>query len=132
MGNLAEKEITSILQEYANSINTARTDMISSFYTEDGLFMPEGFKTLAKAQLLFKRSGNFFERKEFNITYAIENISIDTDYAFVAAAASTSTKDVVSDIVSEKKSQDFFVFRKEAGQWKIFRYMFNNLSTIAS
>lgn len=132
MEKIAEKEINDVLIAYADSINTAQTDAISSFYTEDGLFMPAGFKTLAKAQLLFKRSGNFFERKTFKIAYAVENILIDADYAFVSAAARTSTKDVVSDIISEKTSRDFFIFRKEAGNWKIFRYLFNNVSELVS
>lgn len=126
MENLAENEIAKVLQEYAQAINTVQTDLIHTFYAKDGLFMPEGFKTLARKQLLFSRSRIFFERKKFKIAYTVDHIAYDGNYAFVSASAITSIKDVVSGTAIEKSSRDFFVFRREAKTWKIFRYVFNS------
>ncbi len=125
MKNLAENEIATVLQEYAQAINTVQTDLIHTFYAKDGLLMPEGVKTLTREQLLFSRSHIFFERKKFKIAYMINHIACDGKYAFVSASAKTSMKDAVSGIAVEKSSRDFFVFRRDADTWKIFRYVFN-------
>jgi len=128
MGNTAEKEIIGVLDEYALSLNSARYDSIAEFYTEDGILMPQGYKTFSKADFLKNRSGDFLERTDFRIEYTIEDTVLDENYAFVTAIAKTSSKNFSTGDISKKTSRDFFVLRKGDENWKIYRYMFNTLS----
>lgn len=125
MGNIAEKEILNILNEYAFSLNSAQYNSIAAFYTEDGQFMPEGFKTISRGDFLKNRSGNFLKSTDFKIDYTIENTFVNNNYAFVSAVASTSTRDFSTGEISVKTSRDFFVLRRDDDNWKIYRYMFN-------
>jgi ketosteroid isomerase-like protein len=130
--NNYEKEITKLLSDYALSLNSAQVDLIPAFYAEDGLFMPDGIKKISKSDLLEKSTGNFLKQTDFKIEYTTEDIVMKDSYAFVLAAAKTSTKNLVTGDVSKKTSRDFFVLRKEGDEWKIYRYIFNNVLRIAS
>ena len=69
------------------------------------------------------------KEKDFNIEFSEIIVKIDDNYAFVQAVARTSENDGEKSSTLEKTSRDFFVFRKEEADWKIFRYIFNNVKT---
>src|ERR1700709_1200587 len=79
-----------LLAGYAAALNAANANSLSSFYTHDGLFMPDGHKSLTVADLK-KVSGNFLKNANFQIDYDIDNIVVDHGYAFVSATALTRT-----------------------------------------
>jgi len=119
------KAVRQLVTAYADTLNTANIGLISAFYTDDGLFMPAGIKTLAFQDLLTRNDGSYIKRTKFHIDFTVEDIVLDTRYAFVQAIAITTTYDPVTGQPSTKQSRDFFVFRKERKAWKIYRYMFN-------
>ncbi|CAM4370419.1 Ketosteroid isomerase homolog [Pedobacter westerhofensis] len=122
-------DIRNTLTDYAKTLNTADKAAIPGFYTSDGKFMPEGYKTLGSFELL-KSSGDYLKDYNFKIEYSIQDIVIDNHFAFVVADAKTSEKDPVTGITFDKQSRDFFVFKKIADQWKIYRYLFNKVKNI--
>jgi ketosteroid isomerase-like protein len=132
MNNIEEKQIIKLLQEYAFLLNSAHIDLIPTFYTEDGLFMPDGLKNLTRLDITKRTSGNFLKKINFKIEYTAKSIVVQDSYAFVLAAAKTSTKNALTGDINEKTSRDFFVLRKESDNWKIYRYMFNNVLNVAS
>lgn len=115
-----------LLSRYAKVLNAADAAAIPSFYTQDGVFMPDGFKMLSVADL--EKSGSSYLKKvNFQITYQVKNVKIDRDYAFVEAAAQTTIADISTGKESKHFSHDFFVLRNEGESWKIFRYIFNQV-----
>lgn len=123
-----QEEINSVqelLTAYADTLNTANIGLISAFYTADGSFMPDGIKTFTMQDLSTRNNGSYINRTKFHIDFTIEDIVLDTRYAFVQATASTITHDPLTGQQSAKQSRDFFVLRKERKAWKIYRYMFN-------
>jgi len=115
-----------LVGEYAAALNVANVDLILAFYTADAVFMPENTHKLTKAGLL-KNGQTFLNKNRFHISYSIQDITVKDEYAFVQAQARTNTINPETNQVVSKTSQDFFVLRKEQQEWKIFRYMFNNV-----
>ncbi|TXK36948.1 nuclear transport factor 2 family protein [Pontibacter qinzhouensis] len=120
--------VEKLLSQYAQALNTADAPSIPSFYTEDGQFMPHGFRVLSTGELV-KRSNNYFKKVRFQIDYYVQNTIVDGGYAFVQATAKTITTDFATNREAQQTSRDFFVLRKEQEEWKIFRYTFNNLKS---
>ena len=119
--------IEKFLTAYTEALNSANTALIPSFYTEDGLFMPNGFKALTTGDLL-NGSKSFFKKANFHIGYAVPDTVVDGDYAFVQTTAQTTTTDTEKSQEIRQTSRDFFVFRKEKEDWKIYRYIFNKMT----
>jgi ketosteroid isomerase-like protein len=129
MNNQEEKTtIENVLADYAQVLNTAKTDAIASFYTPDGVLFPEGVAKGLKPAQLAGTCIAFFTNNEFSISYALEAFSVDGPYAFVEAKAATSCKDLKSGNVTDKTSKDFFVLKQQEGAWKIYRYIFNTIA----
>jgi ketosteroid isomerase-like protein len=114
-----------LLHSYAEVINKADSKSIASFYSFDGLFMPDGFKTLTKKDL-DAAGGKFLKSTNFKINYDIKNVTVGNEFAFIDATALTTTTSSGGKEINEN-SRDFFVLRKDGIYWKIYRYMFNKL-----
>ncbi|MCF6402541.1 nuclear transport factor 2 family protein [Chitinophaga filiformis] len=125
MGIQEEKQaIQQLLTAYADTLNTANIPLIHLFYTSDGLFMAADTKTFTTLDLSTRNNGSYLKRTKFHIDFTVHDIALDTRYAFVQATAVATTHDPVNGQQSIQ-SRDFFVLRKEAKAWKIYRYMFN-------
>jgi uncharacterized protein (TIGR02246 family) len=113
------------LAAFADALNSNNRESIAGFYTQDSLFMPDSNKTMSKETLLNSSSQGYFKKLKFHIEYTVKDITVDDRFAFVHAAAQTTTTDLVNGQESSTSTRDFFVFRKESDQWMIYRYIFN-------
>lgn len=113
---------------FESALNLRNVNDILSIFSDEAIFMPHGNKTLKKSQI-GKSGSKFLIESDFKIQFYNMNIAIDETYAFVDAIAKISQNDKESSSKLEKTSRDFFVFRKEEGDWKLFRYIFNNVKT---
>ncbi len=122
--------IHNILNDYATALNAADIASIPAFYSVDGIFMPEGYPTITKPAHLTAAAGTYLLKAAFSIEYYIEDIVIDNQFAFVTAHAKTLQKDSVTGVVIGKTSRDFFILKESENRWKIYRYIFNNVTVI--
>jgi uncharacterized protein (TIGR02246 family) len=114
-----------LLAQYARALNSADTAALPSFYTPDGVYMPDGVQTVP-ASALAARGAAFFAKAGFDIDFAVESVAVDGTYAFVQATAHTrTTKGATQPQV--RRSRDFFVLRQQEQGWKIFCYIFNRV-----
>lgn len=128
MSYTKEKEaIGTLLGDFAQVLNNGETNAITGFFDRNAVFIPDGMKKIIEGNQLGKTSNGYLKRADFKITYVIKDIVIENQFAFVEAFA-TTTENRVSDLKPvQKKSIDFFVFKKEDENWKIYRYIFNNV-----
>ncbi|MGS2739280.1 YybH family protein [Sinomicrobium sp. M5D2P17] len=118
--------IMNVVRDYATVLNTARIEAIPGFYTDDAIFMANGSRGITKNDLQKNTGGKFFSHNRFRIEYKPEEIIVYELFAFVTATARTSTDNIPLGITLNNTTRDFFVFKKIAEDWKIFRYMFNS------
>lgn len=122
--------IHNTLNDYATALNAADIDSIPAFYSSDGIFMPAGYPTITKPAHLTTAAEGYLVKTAFNIEYYIEDIVIDNQFAFVTAHAKTLQKDNITGAVIGKTSRDFFILKEFEDRWKIYRYIFNNVTVI--
>jgi len=113
-----------LVAAYAKILNAADSAAIPSFYTHDGVFMPDGFKTLQTADLV-KTGGSYLKKANFQISYDLQEVVVDKGFAFINATAQVTSTDLSTGKIINRSSRDFFVLRKQEQEWKIFRYIFN-------
>lgn len=121
-----ENHIIRLLDDYAAMLSTGASELIPSFYAEDGLFMPNKLKSFSKSDIIITTSGSFLVESDFEIEFTDKNIVIEGNYAFVSAIAKTSSRDSLTRKITSNTTRDFFVLRKIDNEWKIYRYMFND------
>lgn len=112
-----------VIKEFTDTLNQGRFHQIAPLYTEDGIFMPDGYKSI-KSKKLASTASKSVVGDNFKIAIQIEQVEVDGNYAFVTASAEVSE----GENNAPKKSRDFFTLRKNGEQWKIYRYMFNNFA----
>lgn len=115
------------IQNFAAALNSGNIENVLSFFSEDAVFMPDGFKTLKKKQI-GKSGSNYLKETDFKIQFDNVKIDVKENYAFVEAVGSTSQIIEKNLSTIEKQSRDFFVLRQEQNLWKISNYIFNNVA----
>ncbi|MEJ5963768.1 YybH family protein [Pedobacter immunditicola] len=128
MDTQQEKQaVESLLNKYAEAINAGNGSLMPNFYTQRAVFMPNGRKNISRNDL-DRDSKNLFKKVAYSIEFAVQETTIDGNYAFVQAAAQTTITKLATGEKTTKGSRDFFVLQKEQEHWKIFRYIFNNVN----
>jgi uncharacterized protein (TIGR02246 family) len=128
MSDIEEKtKIKQLISDYAAALNSANIELIPSFYAEDGLFMPDGLRTFTTDDLSNKLRGTYLKRSQFSISYDISDVVVNGDFAFIQAQASTLSVNPTTGKTTTKSSRDLFVLTQEENNWKIYRYIFNNV-----
>ncbi|MCX8534131.1 YybH family protein [Chryseobacterium luquanense] len=127
MMNHHKNVIKESIQNFELALNSGNIESVLSFYSEDAVFMPDGFSTLKKGEIGRSRS-NFLTEKDFKIKFDNLKIDVKDNFGFVEAVANTSEIDPKGTSKVQKTSRDFFVLRQEENQWKIFSYIFNNVT----
>lgn len=118
--------VTALIQAYADTLNSGNARAIGSYYATDGAILPNGYKTIKKEQLE-QVSGDYLRKSNFTIDLRTESISIDGDYAFADSVATASSTAADGTLLT-KTSRDLFILRKKADEWKIYRYIFNDMN----
>lgn len=129
---LNEKElIIKRVNDYAETITRTNIESLADFYTVDGVFIPDNYNTIRAVELNGNKAKNFLTSNEFKIEFSVKEVAISMDFAFVTAIAKSSSKNKQTNEKIVRTSRDFFVLKKVDTEWKIFRYLFNNVKILA-
>jgi ketosteroid isomerase-like protein len=115
------------IQNFAAALNSGNVENVLSFFSEEAVFMPDGFKTLKKKQI-GNSGSNYLKEIDFKIQFDNVKIDVKDNYAFVEAVGNTSQIIEKNLSTIEKQSRDFFVLKQEKNLWKISNYIFNNVT----
>ena len=124
MSNPSEA-LRNLLATYERSLNTSDADLAVSCYAADGIFMPTTLPTAAGKELRTAYA-NIFAAIQLQITFSVDELVIageDTAYALTRSKGEVTIRATSS--TNPEANREMFIFRREAGGWKIARYMFN-------
>jgi uncharacterized protein (TIGR02246 family) len=117
--------VRKLLATYARSLNTSDADLAASCYTADGIFMPTTLPT-ASGKELRAAYANIFAAIRLKVTFAVDELVIAGEETAYALTRSNGEVTILgTGATSAEANREMFVFRREAGGWKIARYMFN-------
>lgn len=125
MENQEKAAIEKTLNTYFGSLNASDVKTAVGSYTADGVFMPTKFPTASGTDQLVAAYGNVFKAIQLNVTVKIEEIIIRDDIAFARTVSNGTTLIHATGETTPEENREFFLLRKDNGEWKIARYMFN-------
>jgi ketosteroid isomerase-like protein len=108
----------------AASLNAADAASAASLYAADGVFYPHNVPTGAGAEILGSYE-QIFNTIKLDIAFTIHEIVVDGDTAFATTGSKGQVTVLELGITAPEANRELFVFVREAGDWKIGRYMFN-------
>jgi len=124
-----KEQIKETIKIYFNALNNSNAQTAVEQYTNDGVFMPKEAPTSVGKEQLKEAYKHVFNTLGFiNMGYTIDELSIEADVAIVRTSSLGNMKILANDVVIEGAThRELFVMKKENSQWKIARYMFNNI-----
>lgn len=120
--------IRTLLATYEKSLNTSDAALAASCYTSDGVFMPTTLPTATGTDMQAAYA-NIFGAIRLNVKFTIDELVDDgADMAYALTRSEGTVTVLEADATHPEANREIFVFRREAGEWKIARYMFNKAS----
>lgn len=120
-----ERDIRELLANYERLLNASDADAIAGLYAADGIFMPQGFPTAAGQEAVLQSYRAIFANIALSIAFAIDEIMIGDGIATALTRSSGSVRVNATGDAGPESNRELFVFAREAGAWRIARYMFN-------
>ena len=125
MESQEKSAIEKMLATYFSSLNASDVKTATGSYTQDGVFIPTKLPTAMGTEQLVTTYKNIFKVIQLNVTFKIEEIIIQDDVAFVHTLSNGNTLIRSTGETTPEENREFFLLRKENGDWRIARYMFN-------
>ena len=69
-----------------------------------------------------------FSQIKLNIVFQIDEIEVAENLAFARTISRGTTDVLAAGITVPEENRELFVLKKEQGEWKIARYIFNKMS----
>jgi uncharacterized protein (TIGR02246 family) len=124
-GILEQKKIEQLLAKYEQALNQSSTEAVLPLYTKDGVFLPAEAPTAEGTAQIKASYDHVFSTIKPEIKFDIEEVVVSGDYAFAKTLSRGKATVLESNITQPEENRELFIFRKDAGEWKIARYMFN-------
>ena len=119
------QEITKQIKAYEKALNAGEANAALAVYGSDPIFMAqnmEAFVGRAAVQASYER---IFRAIKLNVVFNIhEIVSMGDDLAYARTTSAGQTEILAADKTVKEANNELFIFRKEAGQWRIHRYLF--------
>jgi uncharacterized protein (TIGR02246 family) len=117
--------IEKVLLAYENGLNTSDVNKVLQVYAQDGVFMPTTLPTATGTAQLKESYTNIFNAIQLNVKFTIEEVVVSNDVSFAQTSSRGTTLIHASGQTVAEENREFFLLKKESGEWKIWRYMFN-------
>ncbi len=128
MNKEAVKSIKALLHNYEKALNASDTKAILKLYAEDGVFMPSEAPTSIGKEAVETAYNYVFSQIKLNIVFSIDEIEVHDNFAFARTISKGTTDILAANITVPEENRELFIFKKENGEWKIARYIFNKMS----
>ena len=119
--------IESLLHAYGDALNAASVPQVLALYTPDGVFMPAGAPSASGLAQVEQSYAGIFQNIRLHIQLHILEIVVSGDYAFASTTSAGTTLIHATGQTVAEENRELFVFQRQAGEWKIARYMFNKM-----
>jgi uncharacterized protein (TIGR02246 family) len=120
------REISSLIKAYEKALNASDTPSVMALYSSDPVFVPPNSKGLAGRDAVKAGYEGTFKAIKPSLVFTVHEIVELGDTAYVR----TSSEGEVEVLANKAKVKDayneLFIVRKEQGQWKVHRYIFNS------
>lgn len=117
--------IETTIKAYEKALNANDIDTIVDLYGSDPVFMPQHAPALIGREAVRAGYIKVFDTIKLEIRFDIHEMEVAGDWAWVRTSSAGKTRILAADVTIEEGNNELFVFRREAGAWKIHRYLFS-------
>jgi uncharacterized protein (TIGR02246 family) len=118
--------IEKLILSFPESLKAADISKVLQLFTSDGVVMPNNAATVIGSQQIKGLFENVFKKMSIDITYAIDEVIINGDYAYVRTNSKGNNVVRVSGENMPINNKELFVVHKDNGEWKITHYIGNH------
>jgi uncharacterized protein (TIGR02246 family) len=127
-----EAAIKEVLASYETALNASDTKAVMPLYTDDAVLMPQATPTVVGSKAVEQFYIGTFKAIKINLKFQIAEVQVvSNDWAFLRTTSGGTMKVLATGTESPAQTQELFVLRKEAGQWKLARYSFSSTQPAA-
>jgi len=123
------KEIEQVINRYETELNASNTEAIMKFYSKSPIFMPQHSTAQVGREAVKAAYDNVFNTIKLNVKFTIHEVEVNGDTAWVRTSSDGQTRILAADAMVTEGNNELFIFKKENGSWKIFRYLFSTNQT---
>lgn len=120
--------IETLLHAYGDALNAASVPQVLALYAPDGVFMPAGAPSASGLAQVQQSYEGIFQHIRLHIQLRIREVVVSGDYAFASTTSAGTTLVHATGATGPEENRELFVLQRQAGQWKIARYMFNKMA----
>lgn len=122
---IMNQEITKQIKAYEKSLNTSDASAALAVYGSDPIFMAQNMEAFVGRAAVQASYEHIFKVIKLNVVFTIhEIVSMGGDLAYARTTSAGQTEILAARKTVKEANNELFIFRKEAGQWKIHRYLF--------
>lgn len=126
---LCKSDIKTLLKSYEKALNGSNVDKVLQLYAKDGVFMPSGKPTSRGQAQVRTAYQHVFKDIDLDVSFHIKEIEWHGDMAFVRTVSDGKIKIIKSNTTVDNNTRELFVMKRIDSDWKIYRYMFNKMTT---
>lgn len=116
--------IAAVLKSYETALNGNDTETILNLYSAEPVFMPQNAPALVGRDAVRAGYEQVFATIKLNVTLDIHEVVQVGEWAWVRTSSAGRTRILAAGVEVTEGNNELFVFRLEAGEWKIHRYLF--------
>jgi len=117
-------DIVNVIKAYEKSLNASDTAAALELYGEDPIFMPQYSTALSGRDAVKAGYDHVFGTLKLNVAFTVHEVVEMGDLAYVRTTSAGKTEILAAKTTVKEGNNEFFIFRKEHGKWKIHRYLF--------
>jgi len=125
----SETDIKVLLNNYEKALNSGNIAKVMTLYAKDSVFMPSNKPTATGYLQVEKAYRRVFEDLDLSVTFHIDEILTRDDLAIVRTVSDGEITLLKQNKTISNNSRELFIMKREHRHWKIYRYMFNEIST---
>lgn len=122
---IMNQNITQQIKNYETALNTSDANAALAVYGSDPIFMAQNMEAFVGRAAVQASYEHIFKAIKLNVVFTIhEIVSMGDDLAYARTTSAGQTEILAANKTVKEANNELFIFRKEAGQWKIHRYLF--------
>jgi len=121
-------DIRLLINSYQQALNASDASKVVPLYTDDGVFMPSKKPSAVGRAQVKTAYQHVFKALDLTVKFHIDEIERHGDIAFVRTTSDGKIKLLEKNVTIKNNSRELFIMKRVDDNWKIYRYIFNEMS----
>lgn len=126
-GQAEKLKVEQAIRKYVEVLKQSSADLLPSLFTDDGVLMAADAPTIVGTKQLNNFFNHGFSAVKLDAVLEFDEVVVIESFAYVRTHSRVSVTVLQTDIAHTEHNRELFLLRKNAGDWKISRYMFNKI-----